>query len=226
MITIPHMIATGVVIAMIGVPSHGDIQIVNHGVGVFVLQEQAEGGEPDWSSVAQLEMGTVTASVGSNPSGTAWAGLDWLEDGTGFQFTNGFEHGNINDSFTTFEARMESMINFVLDEPMQIDYSYELNSGGSEFSSLHGSIDFFSDPGGLFMHSFNDDFSIGNNSLILDPGTHRISTVFIGQTYLGMQGSGEMSVDMAIRFTPLPAPGALALLGLAGCAAHRRRRRE
>ena len=224
--TMTHMLAAGIVIAMSAVPSHGDIQLGDHGAGVFVLQEDAGAGDSDWSSIAQLGMGTVVASAGSDPVGTAWAGLDWLEDGTGFQITHGFEHGDINNSFISFQARMESMIRFVLDEPMQVDYAYERDIEGNTLFSLDGAISFFSEPGGWHTHMLSSNVMNGAGGLILGPGVHRISTDFVGMTYEGMEGSGEMTVDMVILFTPLPAPGALALLGLAGCAAGRRRRRE
>jgi len=216
-------VAAVTAVAMTCTPSHAGLQLENQGVGCLVLQENSASGESNWSSAAQMELGTITASVGSNPMGTASAGLDWLEDGTGFQFTNHFQHGDINDPFTMFQGRMESMVKVILDEPMQLDYSYDMNFDESTLYLLNGRIN-LSSPGGSIHHTLNQEIPTGSSSYILEAGLHNINLLFVGQTYEGIQGSGEMSMGVTMRFTALPAPGALALLGLAGCASRRRRR--
>lgn len=216
------MLAAGLVIGMIGVPSQGGIQLDSHGIGLLMQRNHALSGQSETVTGHQLEMGTSVVSLEGDPNGTAWSGLDWLQDGDGFQITGGMEHDDIDDESISFESRMETMVRFHLSETMQVDYSYGLMLDGSTLESFSGSIRFTSDSGEVHVGSLGQS-GIGG-SLVLGPGFHKINTILLSQTLPGMEGSGAMGIDMAIRFTSVPAPGALAILGLAGCAGCRRRR--
>ena len=216
------MLAAGLVIGMIGVPSQGGIQLDSHGIGLIMQRNHALSGQSETVTGHQLEMGTSVVSLGGEPSGTAWSGLDWLQDGDGFQITAGLEHGDIDDDSISFESRMETMVRFHLSETMQVDYSYGLMFDGSTLEPLVGSIRITSDSGEVHVGSLGQSGTGG--SLMLGPGFHKINTILLAQTLPEMEGSGGVGLDMTIRFTSVPAPGALALLGLAGCAGCRRRR--
>jgi len=218
-----HTLAAMTAWTMISTPSLAEFQLTEQGIAGVIGKNYAMGnGDPEWSWSSQYELGQISATAGSDPSGTVTNGLDWLEDGSGFQLTSGVQHEEIIDLYTMFEGRVETQVEFVLDESMQMDFTYDLDLGTS-LHLVHGEIQIMT-PESTTWHVLDMDAPVGSDMYIFGPGEHKIWLHYTVTTYLGPRSAGEMSMDMTMWFTPLPAPGALALLGLAGCASRRRRR--
>lgn len=204
-------------------PSHAGIQLEKTGIGCIMSVEDTDTGVHDTSWSAQLEMGMVSVSIDGTPSATGSVGMGWLEDGAGFQLSSRFLHGENNDPFAVIHGRSESMVEFTLDESMRLDYAYDMDFDAM-MSVLDGQLRLVSQTHGTTFYSLNEELSSGAVSFILEAGTYKITQDIFGQTHAGVQDSGTMSIESTMRFTSLPAPGALALLGLAGCARRRGRR--
>ena len=220
-------IGTATLAACCGSASAG-LQFIDQGISGTIHQHSLD---PDvgtntalnsFDGFGQISMGADIDTPGWLSVGAAPLSddMDWV--GPGFQMWTHVQHGEITDAATFFEAQTHSFVEVELDAPMQMHWGYIVDFGET-FHFNSGEIEFTS-PSGTTWHTMDPMFSNGGGIHTLEAGVHRIDLSSTVTTYLGPRDAGEMSIGMTVWFTPLPAPGALALLGLAGCMGPRRRR--
>ena len=117
-----------------------------------------------------------------------------------------------NDSFVTI-GRLTDADNNMLD--IGIDWSDFENNGGS-FSTDNGT--WFATPDDAQVHEVGGRVLIGQFTTDASDGVHGIVNM------QGKNADGSNWNALGVEFNTLPAPGAIALLGLAGLAARRRRK--
>lgn len=219
--TIMNMLMAGAAITMTSLPSIAGIQYDAFASAVIIEHVDEQTGEATLASDSVFGLGTALASTDTSPNSTGWSGLGMLADGSGFQYSGGFQHEEIDDVSTSFQFRAENVIEFTLDTAMQWDYSFVMDVNGVDLD--HGYFGLENADGAVFNLGVYADHS-SEYSYTLAAGDYKLEIALLGQSMAGATGSGGLSWDMSMQFSAFPGPGALALLGLAGIASRRRRR--
>lgn len=150
---------------------------------------------------------------------------------TGFNFANAFAAGTLQGSLTgaSINATLNASVSFTYADdltiyvgPNPIALGGALQVGG--FSNLSASQRYSWPTGGASAPGTTSVGSVNFTSAVNFSGSASDLTVWVGNGYgaAGTSGTWTGSITL-IGVSQVPAPGALALLGLAGLAGRRRR---
>ena len=185
------------------------------------------GGEDEYEFVTDstTTLGMARAEAGSDPGGAAWSSTSMFGGGAQFSVSQGLSYDSMYYDPADFDADMYSRLSITLDQEMQLDYSFSWAVNSAEL--FNGSFKIY--RGSTYVHGryYSSSNQAGGSSIMLGPGSYTFAFDLDGRDASGMYpdfSSGNSRLVSYMSFSEVPAPGALALLGLAGCAWRRGRR--
>lgn len=186
------------------------------------------GGEGEHYAVtdSRTSLGMAQAQAGEDPGGVAWSAVGMYDDGMRFMVSQGLSYDSMYPDPAEFDADMRSRISITLDQSMRLDYSFVWSINSAEL--FNGAFDIYRDFSLHHHCSFSASNPIEGGSIVLEAGYYSFVFNLDGAEASGGVfpdwTSGNSSLVTTMNFSAGPAPGALALLGLAGCAWRRGRR--
>lgn len=180
-------------------------------------------------SAIGASVAVVVASVASADVTYTFVNQTW----GGFSFSTAFAAGTLTGSITSVEANatLNASVNYTYGDDLCIYVAYSPSSGGimqaGGYSSLSATNRYYWDNGGSSTPGtvVNDTIPMayGPINMSADPNLR----VYVGNAYgaVGTSGTWTGTITLVgVNLAPVPAPGAVALLGLAGVIGGRRRR--
>ena len=180
-------------------------------------------------SAIGASVAVVVASVASADVTYTFENVTW----TGFNFTEAFGAGTLTGSITAVKANatLNASVDYTYADDLCIYVAYSplafgglLQAGG--FSNLQASQRVFWTNGG----SSTPGTVVSNTRLLttaISMAANPNAIVWVGNGYgaAGTSGTWTGTITLVgVNLAPVPAPGAVALLGLAGAIGGRRRR--
>ena len=182
--------------------------------------------EYDFVTDSRSTLGMARAEAGSDPAGAAWSSTGMLADGTRFSVSQGLSYDSMYYDPADFDADMFSRLTIRLEQEMQLDYSFSWTVNSAEL--FNGTFRIKQGSTYLQSRSYSSSNQAEGSSMVLGPGTYTFFFWLSGREASGGmfpdRSSGNSRLVSYMSFSEVPAPGALALLGLAGCAWRRGRR--
>ena len=149
-----------------------------------------------------------------------------LGDGMRFSVSQGLSYDSMYYDPADFDADMFSRLTIRLEQEMQLDYSFSWTVNSAEL--FNGTFRIKQGSTYLQSRSYSSSNQAEGSSMVLGPGTYTFFFWLSGREASGGmfpdRSSGNSRLVSYMSFSEVPAPGALALLGLAGCAWRRGRR--
>lgn len=226
--TMKTMLAAGAVLATT-LPSLAGIQLNDVHSEATLTYENGGGmfgdDEYEYDSDTTDFLGTARAEAGNDPWGVAWSSAFMYEGGMRFSVRQGLSYDSMWADPADFRSSMYSRLSITIDQQMQLDYSFNWSLDSAEL--YNGSFAIRRGSTYVGGRSYSASNQTAGSSILLDSGTY---TFFFhlrgreGSNWMDYFSSSSSQFVANMNFSEVPAPGALALLGLAGCV-HRRSRR-
>lgn len=226
--TMKTMLAAGAALATT-LPSLAGIQL-NDVYSEASLTYENGGGmfgddEYEYDSDTADYLGTARAEAGNDPGGAAWSSTFRYQGGTRFEVRQGLSYDSMWADPADFRSSMYSRLSITIDRELQLDYSFNWSLDSAELRN--GSFTILRGSTYVDRRTYSSSNQAAGSSIMLDPGAY----TFIfrlggreGSNWMEYSSSSSSQFVANMNFSEVPAPGGLALLGLAGCAWRRARR--
>ena len=211
-------------IQMNSVFSEASLRYENDGFGVPFFGGSED--EHEYVVDRRSTLGAARAEAGDDPAGAAWSSVGRYDDGMRYTVSQGLSYGSMYSDPVDFTGMMYSTLVLTIDHEMQLDYSFAWSMNSARLTN--GSFEIRRGSDTVHRRIYDAIDPAAGASILLGPGTYSLTFRLRGSEASGGMfpdwSSGNSRLLTTMNFSTIPAPGALALLGLAGCAWRRGRR--